>query len=184
MTFKTVLFCLLVSFPLYGAGGNESLFRVQTGSITFSSEAPMELIRASSDQLLGILDISKGQFAFKVSIASFAGFNNPLQQEHFNENYLESDTYPVATYSGKIIEYVDYTKKGVHKVRTKGKLSIHGVAQERIIRSTIVVAPGKIEIKSAFTVLLPDHNIKIPRIVNNNLSKEIQVTVSAVLLPE
>lgn len=172
---------LLFCFPLFSIAGNDILFRVQQGSVAFSSEAPLELIQASSDQLTGILDISKGQFAFKVPIASFSGFNNPLQREHFNENYMETETYPNATFTGKIIENISYDKKGVFRIRAKGKFTTHGVTQERIIPAEISVSPDKVIIRSEFRVLLSDYHIKIPRIVTNNLSKEIKVTVSALL---
>src|SRR5258706_14622796 len=70
-----------------------TLYQTINGKISFKSEAPLELIRASSDQLIGLLDNDKKNFSFKINIRSFQGFNSPLQKEHFNENYLESDKY-------------------------------------------------------------------------------------------
>lgn len=184
MNLKKALIIFAFCLPFYSIAGDVTLFRITKGKVVFSSEAPLELIRASSDELAGILNINKGQFAFKISIRSFIGFNNDLQRDHFNENYMETEIYPFATYAGKIIENIDYRKNGVYKVRAKGKFIIHGMAQERIIPSEILIDNGKIAIKSDFTVLLSDYNIKIPRIVNNNLSKEIKVSVSAELMPQ
>jgi len=179
---RCIIVAVLLFVSIFAHGQQEGYYHVQKGRIDFSSDAPAELIRASSEQLKGILDTRAGIFAFKISIPSFTGFNNPLQQEHFNENYMESDVFPEATYTGKIIETIDYSKKGTYSVRTKGKLLIHGITQERIIKSTINVLDNKITVQSSFTVLLADYNIKIPRIVDNNLSKEIQVSVSATLV--
>ena len=160
------------------------IYEIRTGSVDFHSKAPQELIRASSDKLKGYIDIQKRTFAFKLDIISFAGFNSPLQREHFNENYMESTIYPQAFYTGKIIEEVDITKDGVYNIRTKGKLRIHGIEQERIINSVIETKAGKLEIKSGFIVPLAEHSIKIPRIVYEKLSPDINVTVNAILVPK
>jgi polyisoprenoid-binding protein YceI len=110
---------------------------------------------------------------------SFRGFNSPLQQEHFNENYVESGVYPDASFKGKIIEDEDLTKDGTYIIRAKGMLTIHGVPQERIIRSTVTVKQGRLSLNTNFTVLLTEHNIKIPRIVSEKLSAEIKVEIQA-----
>jgi hypothetical protein len=160
------------------------LFEVRKGKIEFHSSAKLELIKAESDALKGLVDLGRKQFAFKVALNSFKGFNSPLQQEHFNENYLETETYPDASFSGKIIEDDDLSKDGTYTIRAKGNLSIHGVIQERIIRSTVQVSQGKIKLQSSFTVLLSDHDIKIPRIVSEKLSSEISVQILAELEPK
>jgi hypothetical protein len=180
---QKILFLFLLGSSLLASGQQKGTFyHTRSSHVIFSSEAQAELIRASSDQLKGILDLSQSTFAFKVSIGSFTGFNNPLQRGHFNENYMESDTYPEATYAGKIIENIDYSKKGTYIVRSKGKLIIHGITQERIIKATINIMDNRIVVQSNFTVLLADYNIKIPRIVDNNLSKEIKVSVTATFI--
>lgn len=176
---------LLFMIILLSAGRPPAgLYEVRKGRIQFHSSAELELIRAESDQLKGLLDLGRKQFAFKVPMNSFKGFNSPLQQEHFNENYLESTTYPDASFSGKIIEDEDLSKDGTYTVRAKGNLTIHGVPQERIIRSTVQVSQGKMKIISSFTVLLADHGIKIPRIVSEKLSSEISVQIQADLDPK
>ncbi|MGG9962019.1 YceI family protein [Ferruginibacter sp. SUN106] len=157
-------------------------FKVSTGSIAFRSDASLELIKAQSNELKGLFLADKKQFAFIVNIKSFKGFNSPLQQEHFNENYLETNKYPTASFEGKIIEDVDVSKDGVYAVRAKGNLSIHGVVQERIIKSELTVKDGNISIKSNFTVLLADHNIPIPKVVHEKLASEIKVDIKADLI--
>lgn len=169
----------LYSFSIPKAAG--PVYEVKTGTILFHSSAELELIKASSDQLKGLLDTDKKNFAFKISMNTFRGFNSPLQREHFNENYVESGTFPDAGFSGKIIEDDDLTKDGTYTIRAKGMLTIHGVSQERIIRSNVTVRQGNIRLSSIFTVLLTDHNIKIPRIVSEKLSSEIKVEIQAEL---
>lgn len=179
MHWKLLILVILLC-PLLTKG--QAVYEVHEGHISFHSDAPKELISAASQGLRGIVDLRKKTFAFKIGISSFMGFNSPLQREHFNENYMETTIFPEASYSGKIIEDVDLTKDGSYVVRAKGKLKIHGVEQERIIRSLIVSANGKITIKSEFVVLLADHNIKIPKVVNNKLAPEINVSVTGILV--
>jgi hypothetical protein len=163
------------------AQNTEDIFFTRSGEISFKSEAPLELITASSREVRGVIDTNKNNFAFSVPVKSFQGFNSPLQKEHFNENYMESDKFPTATFSGKIIESVDYTQDGNHTIRAKGILTVHGVEQERIIKSDIIIKNGIIQLQSNFIVLLEEHNIKIPKIVFQKISPEIQVEINAQL---
>jgi hypothetical protein len=150
--------CLFIILPCIKGFGQTDIYEVRTGDIHFFSEAPKELISASSKQIKGALDTKKKTFAFRIDISSFVGFNNALQRGHFNENYMESNLYPTATYKGKIIEDVEFNKDGVYTIRTKGKLNIHGVEQERIIKVLLTIKKGKMAFVSNFTVMLTDHN--------------------------
>lgn len=158
------------------------LYGVNTGTITFRSDAPLELVKASSNQLKGVFDAEKKQFAFTLNVNTFKGFNSPLQQEHFNENYLESNKFPRASFEGKIIEDVDLKKSGFYNIRAKGNLTVHGVTQERIIKCELTIKNNVVSIKSNFTVLLADHNITIPKVVHEKLASEIKVEVNAELI--
>lgn len=160
------------------------VYITKTGNVKFVSDAPLERIEAQSDKLGGALNISQRTVAFTIPVSTFAGFNDPLQQEHFNENYMESTQYPKGTFSGKIIEEVDLARAGTYKVRAKGMLSIHGIEKERIIPGTITVSSSGISVKSSFDVLLSDHDITIPRIVNQKISETIQVDIRADLKPQ
>ena len=161
-----------------------SIINIQKSNITFRSDAPLELIKASSTELRGVIETVKKEFGFSVSIKSFQGFNSTVQKEHFNENYLESEKYPTAVFTGKIIEDVDFTKNNTFSVRAKGILTIHGVPQERIIKSDLTIHNGVISIRSNFTVLLADHNIPIPKVVHEKVASEIKVDVNAELKPK
>lgn len=149
--------------------------------VEFVSFAPQETIRASSTKLEGMVDWKKGIFAFSIDIRSFIGFNSPLQREHFNENYMESHTYPNASFQGKIIEQVNIAEDKNIRVRAKGKLKIHGVEKEKIIYVHLKINDRAVTADAAFNVALDDYNIKIPRIVAEKLSPEIEVKVHTVL---
>lgn len=177
---RIVFVCALV---LILVPAEAQIFGITKGTVGFRSDAPLELITASSKELKGKIDVVKRQFAFSIKMNSFMGFNSPLQREHFNENYVESDVFPDASFTGKIIEEVDLTIDGTYDIRTKGKFTIHGVTQERIIKSQVIVKNGVIVLKAAFTVLLADHNIPVPKVVHEKLASEIKVDVTAELKP-
>lgn len=171
------LIVLAILFPCVLFG--QSIFKCNDGAILFYSYAAQEIIKAKSEKLAGVMNTKDKTFAFAVNIQSFEGFNSSLQQEHFNEKYLETEKYPTAKFIGKIIEDVDLTKDGTYEVRAKGTLKIHNVEQERIIKSTVIVSKGAIAIKSSFNVFLSDHNIRIPKVVHEKIASEIDVNVDA-----
>lgn len=158
------------------------VFSCANGRVSFQSDAPLELIQATSKQLRGVLDPNKQTFGWSVEISSFDGFNNPLQREHFNENYLESKKNPQAKFTGKIIETIDFEQNGQHTIRAKGKLQIHGKEQERIIKCQLQINGNQIQVQSSFGILLADHDIRIPKIVYQKIAEEVTVQVEAVLI--
>lgn len=187
MSLNTSIRILLAIFTAMGSStlmSQDIIFKASEGQIRFESDAPLELIAAYSSALQGVLELKSGAFAFIVANKSFQGFNSPIQQEHFYENYIEADRYPRSSFRGKIIEPLDTGMRGEFDVRTKGILNIHGVEQERIIRSKLTITENGITIRSFFIVPLQDHNIEIPRVVYQKIAEEIEVEVSIDLIPE
>ncbi len=155
------------------------VFRCDDGRVRLRSDATLEVISAQSVDLKGAIDPINNTFAWSVDITSLKGFNSPLQKEHFNENYMESPIYPKASFSGKIIEKIDFQQNGTYAVRAKGQLTIHGVTQERIIKSSLEIKNGVLLVKSDFSVPLSEHNISIPKIVHQKIAEEINVNIEA-----
>lgn len=178
------LFMLLLLCVFTVAVSAQPVYKVQKSTITFNSDAPNELIKATSKKLKGLVNAGKKQFAFKVDVVSFEGFNSPLQKEHFNENYMESFKFPDIAFSGKIIEDVDVSKDGKYTIRAKGELNIHGVGRDRIIYADVTTENGIMEAVSEFRVALADHDIKIPRVVNDKLATEVFINVKMILLEQ
>jgi len=172
---------VFVSFLLFFENPS-AIYTSKNGKISFTSDAPLELIEAKSEKLSGVINTDDKSFLFTIPMTSFGGFNSTLQKTHFNENYVESSKYPQAKFEGKIIEDIDFKKPGTYSVRAKGKFEIHGVQQQRIIKSKLIIKKGSIDISSDFTVMLVDHNIKIPSVVNQKLAEEIKVKVNITLM--
>lgn len=172
----------MMIFPVILATGQsnpENIIRLRQGTVHFISDAPLELIEATSTEILAVIDTVSGKFAFSIPLSSFLGFNSDLQRTHFNENYLESPLYPKATYSGKMIEAWEPATETPRKVRTKGRLTIHGKSVERLIAAEISRTEKGWFVRSQFTVPVADHDIKIPRLVSQKIASEIRVTIEA-----
>jgi len=106
-----------------------------------------------------------------------------LMQEHFNENYVESEKFPVATFKGKINEKVDYTKDGDYKVTVTGKLNLHGVEKDRTIDGLVSVKGAVISTSSSFKIKFADHNVVIPRLYSGIIPEDTDVKLDATLEP-
>jgi len=154
------------------------------GLTKFTSEAPLELIKAQSNKTAGVIDAPNKNVAFSVDVDSFEGFNSGLQREHFRENYMETDKYRTATFKGKIIEDIDFTKSGTVTVRAKGTFSIHGTEKEKLVKVKVTIKDKEVTIETNFEVPLEDHNIKIPKVVNQKIASVIMVDVKATLKPK
>lgn len=150
----------------------------KNGTIKFSSDAKLEKIEAVNKQVNCAFDLSNNNLVFKVLIKSFE-FEKALMQEHFNENYMESDKFPLATFSGKLSGF-DKSKinsNGTQKVTVEGNLTIHGILKNVKEIGTFEVKNEKIIARSKIKVQLKDYNIKIPSAVFNKIAEEIVVDI-------
>jgi len=159
----------------------QTVVSTKMGNVNFTSNAPLESIKAATNSLSAAFKLQERVFAFSIPINSFQGFNSSLQKEHFNDNYMESSKFPHGTFKGKIIEEVDLTKNGTYPVRAKGSLMIHGVAKERIIKANVTVNNGVLTITSAFEVPLVDHNVAVPKLVFQKIAEIIKINIKATL---
>lgn len=172
-----------VAITLISFQNKSVIYTCNNGQANFLSDAPLELIKASTKSLTGAVNINDRSFSFLIPTKTFEGFNSSLQRVHFNEDYMETELYPNSTFKGRIIEEVNLSESGVYSIRAKGKMSIHGIEQDRIVRCDITVGVNKIDVKANFTVFLVDHKISIPSIVNQKIAEEIKLEISLTLTP-
>jgi polyisoprenoid-binding protein YceI len=176
-----VLLCFLLSASVSFAQGK---FYTKTGKISFYSKAPLEEIEGKNKTVTAVLDSKSGAMQFAVQMKGFE-FQKQLMQQHFNENYVESDKYPNAEFKGSITnnKEINYSKDGTYTAKVKGKLTIHGVTKDVESTGTLKINGGKIDATSTFNVLTSDYNIKIPAIVKDKVSNTIKITVDCDLEP-
>jgi len=154
----------------------KAIFFTKNAELTLFSEAPMENIEAVSKSAYGVINVNTGEIQFGVSIRSFK-FRKALMQEHFNENYMESDKFPAARFKGKLNSPIDITKEGEFQVTATGDLEVHGITKKRSISGTVKVLNGRIDLNSIFDVKCQDHNIKIPSLVFKNIAETLKITL-------
>jgi hypothetical protein len=163
---------------------NAQKYMTKNGFIGFYSHTPMEDIKGDNNQVVGALDISTGEMVFQALIKSFH-FDRALMEEHFNENYMESDKFPKSVFKGKIsnLKDVDFSKNGIYNVTVEGDLTIHDVTNKISAQGTIEVVSGGINANSKFKVVPEDYKINIPGVVKDKFDKNLEVTVAMKYTP-
>ncbi|SFW82652.1 YceI family protein [Chitinophaga sancti] len=160
----------------------QDIYSCKNTSLSFFSATPMEDIDAVTNKAVSAINGKTGAVYFKVTINTFK-FKKSLMEEHFNENYLESDKYPTAEFKGKILEVPDLHKDGTYPVIVEGTMNMHGVDKVYHEKGTITVKDGKPSLDAKFNVKLVDHKIKVPTLVVKNIAEVIEVTVKGAYLP-
>lgn len=173
---KKILLLILIACSINTIAQNR--YVTKSGHIQFFSEAPLENIDAHNRQVGGILDLTKKEVAVSLLIKAFK-FDKSLMEEHFNENYLESDKYPKSTLVGtlQLKEALDPNKLGVYQVTIDGKLTLHGVTKAVTIPGTIEVQKDQLLAKAKFKISIKDYNVEIPTLVIKNIAEVVDVTV-------
>jgi len=176
------LFFTLIALVLC-TGSKAQILVSKSVNSSFFSSTPVEDIDAQSKTGASALNTQTNDIIFKINNTSFQ-FKKKLMQEHFNENYIESDKYPTSDFKGKIVEQIDFSKPGTYPVTVKGNLQLHGVTKAYTTKGLIVITADEVKATSAFNVKLADHDIKIPTIVFKQIAETIQVKVTAIYQPK
>lgn len=151
----------------------------KTGTVSFRAGTSVEDIDAVNKSTTCIFDVGTGDIQFAVLIKGFE-FKSSLMQEHFNENYMESDKYPKSIFKGKItnLDKINFQKEGNYPVTVKGSLEMHGVTKEIATSGTFKVTGETVLATAEFSVALADYNIEIPGLVKDKISKTAKIQIS------
>jgi hypothetical protein len=164
--------------PLAARG--QAKYMTKTGLISFFSASIMEDIEARNNKVAAVLDLSTGQLAFAVPIREFQ-FKRTLMQEHFNENYMESEKYPKATFSGQIVNAAQVLKQlpaASQNVEVEGLMTLHGVAHKVAVSGTLQLRDGQLVVFAYFNIAPADYAIDIPLLVREHIAKSVSVRVN------
>ncbi len=168
------LFCMLVSFA-----DAQTIYMTKTGKVSFSSQAKSpEKVEADNNEVSSVFNSQSGEMVFAILVKSFH-FASALMEEHFNENYAESNKYPKSTFKGKInnLSAVNFSKDGAYPVNIEGDLTFHGVTKKVISTGSLTIKAGKINAFSKFQLKLKDFKVSIPSLVADKISEEIDIVV-------
>jgi polyisoprenoid-binding protein YceI len=181
--FKKLIYACLLTCTVFSAGAQD-IFFTRTGKIEFHSGSSIEDIDGANNEVSSMLNIKTGDMAFTVLVKSFH-FKRALMEEHFNENYMESEKFPKASFKGKIVTMpaINMAANGSYTIQTEGELTIHGVTKKISAPGKLTVSSGKITGVSTFKIILSDYNVQIPGVVAEKFSKETVINVSCVYEP-
>ncbi|MEQ8908531.1 MAG: YceI family protein [Vicingaceae bacterium] len=154
-------------------------YMTQSATLKFFSETPVENIEAVNNQVATVINADNGEIVYSLLIKAFV-FEKALMQEHFNEKYMESETYPKSTFKGKIEDFnIDDLSEEAKEYKVKGELTIHGVTKEIETIAKLSKVEGKVKALSNFSVEVADYDIKIPSTVRDNIAKTIAIKIDA-----
>jgi len=178
------LFIILLALITFFASTQivaQQRYKITNPSVNFYAGTPLEDIDGTSDKLIGIIDAETNSFGFRIAMNTFQ-FPRKLMQEHYNENYLETDKYPNAEFKGEIVGVIDWEKAATYEVMAKGEFNVHGISKPYEIPSSITIhEDGSMQLLSEFEIILENHDIKRPKIVLMKIAEKADVTVKAEL---
>ena len=176
-----ILLLIAIAFSCFCTGQK---YFTKNGKINFdvtSANSP-ERVEAVNRTVTCVVDTKTGNIQFAALMKGFE-FEKALMQEHFNENYVESEKFPKAEFKGIIDgnETVNYSKDGAYTVKVKGELSIHGETRDVETSGKLIVENGRISAVADFNVLLADYKISIPGLVADKVSRTAKINVACQL---
>lgn len=162
----------------------EQKFFTKNAEVSFYSDTPMEKIEAHNKSSVCVIDFSDGRIEFSTLIKGFQ-FEKALMQEHFNENYMESDKFPKSQFKGQIMNYtmIDPGQNKRHKVMVNGDLTIHGITKNITAEADIVTKAGEVVAEAEFDILVADFGIQIPAVVKDNIARSVKINIKSILKP-
>lgn len=174
MNFKKVIFLAYITLTS-GISYGQQLIGTSSGEVSFYSDTPLETIQAVNKKTACLINMESGEIAVQMRIIDF-DFPNKLMKEHFNENYLESEKYPTATFKGKIRELEKLNEQGQRQVTAVGNMKIHGVNQEVEVKGTLESLEKANLLQFKFTIKPEEYNVEIPNLVLTKIAEEIEIT--------
>ena len=177
--YNMVLIAVIIASTSFG-----QKYFTKNGKINFDATSPNspEKVEGVNRTVTCVVDTKTGNIQFAALIKGFE-FEKALMQEHFNENYVESDKFPKAEFKGLIDanDGVSFSNDGTYVVKVAGKLTIHGVTRDVETQGKMVVQNGRINAFADFNISLSDYNISIPALVADKVSKSARITVACQL---
>ena len=171
---------LLLGLGNPGQAWAQGKYMTRTGHLSFFSASIMEDIEARNDKVAAVFDVVTGQIAFSVPVHEFQ-FKRTLMQEHFNENYMESEKYPKATFTGQVLNAAQLLKQlptAGQNVEAEGNLTIHGVTHKVIVTGTLQLRDNQLVVFAYFNIAPADYSIDIPLLVREHIAKSVSVRVN------
>ena len=173
---KKLLITGLLVVCIIGVVDGQGKFLTNDGNISFFSHTAIEDITAINNKVACVIDAATGEVAIIVKMTGFQ-FEKKRMQEHFNENYVESEKFPKATFNGSISNNgeVNYATTGTYQVLVEGDLTIHGITRAISTEGSVEVTGTRIIARTKFLLNPEDFDIKIPKVVRKNIAENMEI---------
>lgn len=149
----------------------------RTGETTFkASVEAFEPVEAINKSTTAILKVNTGEIAALLLVKAFH-FDIALMQEHFNENYMDSDKFSKATFKGKVEDFNFENLSSNKAYILKGTLTIKGISKQLTTKAFFNKKGDKLILKSNFSVKPEEFDIKIPSIVRKKIAQKINISI-------
>lgn len=168
-----LLWCFLFSYVT----AISQRFVTRNGNARFYSKTDLEDIAAQNTQVMAIIEPGTQSIAVSMLMKGFL-FKKALMQDHFNEDYVESDKFPKAQFEGNYTELLDVSTNGIAKISIRGKLTMHGATNIIEIPATVIIKDGVLSCKAEFQLVPEEYQIKIPKLVRDKIANKVDVFIS------
>lgn len=177
---KKLILALLFASTIQASHAQK--YFTKSASITFDASGPLEDIHSTNGSVAVIINTETGDIQTSAVIKSFV-FDKQLMQEHFNENYMESEKFPKSNFKGNIVNNneINYNKDGSYTAKVNGKLTLHGITQDIVTNAKININAGKISVENQFYINCSDYGISIPGAVKEKVSNKVKITLKGSL---
>ena len=172
----TFLICLF----LFSVNAKAQVYMTKKGHVQFISHSTLENFTGKSDYLVGKIDLADSTVQFYIDLTTIST-GVKLRDEHMQEEYLETDKYPFAQFSGKIVSSFDPASTDTQQVTVKGSFKVHNVSRQITVDGKIKIGPNKLYIHAAWPVKLGDYNISIPQVLFMKVSPVQAVSISTTM---
>jgi len=165
--FIVTLFLISVNFL------TAQVLSLDHGKVEFYTSSILSDIEATSEEPNVSLDLETGEVEITIAIKSFE-FEYEMMQDHFNEEYMESDKFPIAIFVGKVDS--DIRDLSIEtEVGVSGQLTVHGVSKDIKFKATLSKQDGFTKVKCKFPIVFKDYNIEEPSVLTKSVAKDVEM---------
>lgn len=175
---KKLILSVYLALLIATVASAQNKLMCRDGIVTFFSEAPLENIEAKNVNVNAILDLTRNEVAVSIPMKSFK-FKKSLMEEHFNENYVESEKFPKAVFTGNVVteKPIDLDKNENIAFEAIGSLTLHGVTKSVRTAGTLEIKDKIATARTKFIIAIEDYDIEVPTLLIKNIAEEVAITV-------
>jgi len=154
----------------------QKVFETKSAIVQFISIDDRD-IDATNNEVTSKLE-PNGKLTFNMLSKGFH-FEMKKMEEHFNDDYIESNKFPNVFFNGQITNFksVNFSKNGSYPVTVAGTMQVHGVNKNIQTNGVIEIVNGLPKASAKFIVRLKEFGMG--GIMINMVADKIEVNITA-----